>query len=93
MVYRVPSWNMIILSWSRSRDKGHIKVKNGQKGNFYSKWREHLLTYNSGGKATVIDYIMVRRENLRELKNCKVIPSGTPFRLSEYHISSLGTLS
>ena len=41
---------------------------------FYSKRREHLLTYKSGGKATVIDYIMVRRENLRELKNCKVIP-------------------
>ena len=40
----------------------------------YSKGREHLLTYKSGGKATVIDYIMVRRENLRELKNCKVIP-------------------
>ena len=36
---------------------------------FYSKRREHLLTYKSGGKATVIDYIMVRRENLRELKN------------------------
>ena len=41
---------------------------------FYSKRREHLLTNMSGGKATVIDYIMVRRENLRELKNCKVIP-------------------
>ena len=41
---------------------------------FYSKQREHLLTYKSGGKATVIDYIMVRRENSRELKNGKVIP-------------------
>ena len=41
---------------------------------FYSKRGEHLLTYKSGGKATVIDYIMVRRENLKELKNCKVIP-------------------
>ena len=40
---------------------------------FYSKRREHLLTYKSGGKATVIDYIMVRRENSRKLKNCKVI--------------------
>ena len=41
---------------------------------FYSKQREHLLTYRSGGNATVIDYVMVRRENLGELKNCKVIP-------------------
>ena len=37
---------------------------------FYSKPREHLLTYKSGGKATVIDYFMVRQENLSELKNC-----------------------
>ena len=43
---------------------------------FYSKRRRHLgiLTYKSGVNATVIDYIMVRRENLRELKHCKVIP-------------------
>ena len=41
---------------------------------FYSKRREHLLTYKSGGNATVIDYVMMRRENLRELKNCKVTP-------------------
>ena len=41
---------------------------------FYSKRREHLLLYKSGGKATVIDYIMVRREDLGELKNYKVIP-------------------
>ena len=41
---------------------------------FYSKQREHLLTYKSRGNATVIDCIMVRRENLRKLKNCKVIP-------------------
>ena len=40
---------------------------------FYSKRREHLLTYKSGGNTTMIDYFMVRRENLRELKNCKVI--------------------
>ena len=39
---------------------------------FYSKQREHLLTYKSRGNATVIDCIMVTRENLRELKNCKV---------------------
>ena len=40
---------------------------------FYSKKRKHLLTYNSGVNATATDYIMVRRENLRELKNSKVI--------------------
>ena len=33
---------------------------------FCNELREHLPTYRSGG--TVIDYFMVRRENLRELK-------------------------
>ena len=33
--------------------------------------RENLLTYESGGNATVIHYFMVRRENLRELKTAK----------------------
>ena len=41
---------------------------------FYSKMREHLLTYKRRGNAKVIEYFMVRRENLRELKNCNVIP-------------------
>ena len=40
----------------------------------YSKRRGHLLNYKSGVNATVIDYIMARRVNLRELQNCKVIP-------------------
>ena len=44
---------------------------------FYSKRREHILTYKSGGNATVVEYFMVRRENLRELKNCKMIPGNT----------------
>ncbi len=38
---------------------------------FYSKRREHLLTYKSGGNATVKDYFMVRRENVRELETAK----------------------
>ena len=38
---------------------------------FYSKRREHLLTNKSGGNATVKDYFMVRRENVRELETAK----------------------
>ena len=41
---------------------------------FYSKLTKHLLTYKSGGIATVTDYCIVRREDFMELKNCKVIP-------------------
>ena len=42
---------------------------------FYSKRREHLLTYKSGGKATVIDYII--HGETRELEGIKKLQSDT----------------
>ena len=41
---------------------------------FFKKREEHYVTYMSGTNRTVIDYILVRRQDLRDLKNCKVIP-------------------
>ena len=41
---------------------------------FFEKREEHYVTYMSGTNRTVIDYILVRRQDLRDLKNCKVIP-------------------
>lgn len=41
---------------------------------FFEKKREHLITYKSGGNETQIDYIMVRKEDFKNVKNCKVIP-------------------
>lgn len=41
----------------------------------YKKRRNHLVTYNSGGRETQIDYIMVRKEHAKESKNCKVLPA------------------
>ena len=41
---------------------------------FYEKSKEHLITYKSGGHATQIDYVMVKRADLKSVKNCKVIP-------------------
>ena len=41
---------------------------------FFKKREEHYVTYMSGTNQTVIDYILVRRQYLRDLKDCKVIP-------------------
>ena len=41
---------------------------------YYQKKDEHLITYKSGQHTTQIDYIMIRREDLRETRDCKVIP-------------------
>ena len=35
---------------------------------------EHLITYTSGGRRSVIDYILIRRNNISKIKDCKVIP-------------------
>ena len=41
---------------------------------FFEKKREHLVTYKSSGRSTQVDYILYRRSELTEVKNCKVIP-------------------
>ena len=41
---------------------------------FFKKREDHYVTYRSGTNRTVIDYILVRRQDLRDLKDCKVIP-------------------
>ena len=42
---------------------------------YFRKKTSHLVTYYSGGRTTQIDYILVRREDLRLVTNVKVIPS------------------
>ena len=42
---------------------------------WFQKKDEHKVTYSSGGKKTQIDYILVRREKLKHLKNCKALPA------------------
>ena len=41
---------------------------------FYHKRRNHIVTYNSGGRESQIDYIMLRKEYAKECTNCKVLP-------------------
>ena len=40
---------------------------------FFNKNEEHLITYKSGGNSSQIDFIMTRRADLKEMRDCKVI--------------------
>ena len=40
----------------------------------YNKKDEHLITYRSGNTSSVIDYILVRRDNLVHVRDCNVFP-------------------
>ena len=40
----------------------------------FKKRTEHLVTYKSGGRQSQIDYVLLRREDRRAVKDCKVIP-------------------
>ena len=41
---------------------------------FFEKNDQHIITYWSGNRMSTIDYIMVRRDDIRNIKDCKVIP-------------------
>ena len=40
---------------------------------FFEKRPNHLVPYKSGGRQSQIDFLMCRRQQLNEVKNCKVI--------------------
>ena len=44
---------------------------------FFQKKEEHMITYRSGTRQSTIDYILVRRQSLRFVTDCKVIPGET----------------
>ncbi|XP_060810006.1 craniofacial development protein 2-like [Amyelois transitella] len=41
---------------------------------FFQKKDEHLITYKSGNSKTQIDYILIDKKDLKQIKDCKVIP-------------------
>ena len=41
---------------------------------FFQKQEEHIITYKGGNRRTTIDYILVKRTDLKAEKDCKVIP-------------------
>ena len=40
---------------------------------YFKKKDEHRVTYKSGGKSTLVDYVMCKRRNLKEMCDCKVM--------------------
>ncbi|XP_037794113.1 uncharacterized protein LOC119589586 [Penaeus monodon] len=40
----------------------------------FRKRNEHLISYKSNDGASQIDFLLYRRRNIREIKNCKVVP-------------------
>jgi len=51
---------------------------------YFKKKEDHLVTFKSGSLKTQIDYFLIRADDQRSCKDCKVIPSeylGTPHRL------------
>ena len=41
---------------------------------FFEKNYQHLITHRNGDRMSTIDYIMARRDEIRNIKDCKVIP-------------------
>ncbi|MCJ8736042.1 hypothetical protein PDJAM_G00254280 [Pangasius djambal] len=40
---------------------------------YFQKREEHRVTYKSGGRSTQVDYILCRRDSLKEISDCKVV--------------------
>ncbi len=57
----------MILKFAQAYDLGVVNT-------FFQKKMEHLITYKSGGRRSVIDYILIRRNDISNVKDCKVIP-------------------
>ena len=38
---------------------------------FFNKNEAHLITYKSGGNSSQIDFIMTRRADLKEMRDCR----------------------
>ena len=56
-----------ILQFAHAYDLGVVN-------SFFQKKMEHLITYKSGGRRSVIDYILIQRNNISKVKDCKVTP-------------------
>ena len=57
---------------------------------FFKKIDEHYVTYMSGTNRMMIDYILMRRQYLRDLKDCKVIPGESIASQHRLLVASIG---
>ncbi|EYB95146.1 hypothetical protein Y032_0163g3482 [Ancylostoma ceylanicum] len=58
----------MLLSYAEAADLAVVNT-------FFKKKDEHLVTYRNGGVATQIDYMLMRRKELKNIIDAKVIPS------------------
>ena len=54
-----------ILYIAQAYDLGVVNI-------FFQKKMEHLITCRSGGRRSVIDYVLIRRNNISKVTDCKV---------------------
>ncbi|PWA66553.1 hypothetical protein CTI12_AA323550 [Artemisia annua] len=57
---------------------------------FFKKRDVHLITFQSGGNSTQIDFLLVRRRDLRACRDCRVFPGETCS--SQHNLLALDTL-
>ncbi|XP_021979762.1 craniofacial development protein 2-like [Helianthus annuus] len=66
-----------LLEFAVAHDLGIIN-------SFFRKRVSHLITFSSGGRNTQIDYLLMKREDRRWWRDCKVIPGETT--VTQHHL-------
>ncbi|KAK3553786.1 hypothetical protein QTP70_011156 [Hemibagrus guttatus] len=56
----------MVVDFAKRMDMGVVNT-------YFQKMEEHRVTYKSGGRRTQVDYILCRRDNLKEISDCKVV--------------------
>ncbi|KAK3520628.1 hypothetical protein QTP70_029397 [Hemibagrus guttatus] len=56
----------MVVDFAKRMDMGVVNT-------YFQKREEHRVTYKSGGRRTQVDYILCRRDNLKEISDCKVV--------------------
>ncbi|KAK3553084.1 hypothetical protein QTP86_031352, partial [Hemibagrus guttatus] len=56
----------MVVDFAKRMDMGVVNT-------YFQKREEHRVTYKSGGRRTQVEYILCRRDNLKEISDCKVV--------------------
>ena len=54
------------LDWTKSIEMAVVIT-------YYKKGKEHMLTYKSKGRSADVKYILCRRCNLKEIRDCRLV--------------------
>ncbi|KAK3523014.1 hypothetical protein QTP86_011091 [Hemibagrus guttatus] len=56
----------MVVDFAKRMDMGVVNT-------YFQKREEHRVTYKSGGRRKQVNYILCRRDNLKEISDCKVV--------------------